>query len=361
MSQEYPEFLFVAGPQAGQRVCLQKSQALLGRGGGADIMLSEEYVSRQHARYELLQAGPTIESLSEKGIYVNGRRHKSGRKLLLETGDLVGLGQATELLFVAKGDDADAALAIYSQSNPQSGGAFGRKSSAPQPPPAEDILVQEEPEPSKLQPKKASAQAMDMTPMQRAAADRKAKSRKLMVMLGGYLAVLAVLFGLLLALRHGHKNVPDVPVLSDDQIEQGVEQLPELTPSPLEAQGRLVEALNLYGASGPDIDRLYACAQAFKEARAYSGRGFFSYAKDPHADDKYRQILRRLADEIKRQYREAVIKEKNLNWQDAENRFRNINGLYKDETSVVFRNVQLHLNRCVDMRRASEGDKRYPA
>lgn len=360
MSQEYPEFLFVAGPQAGQRVCLQKSQALLGRGGGADVMLSEEYVSRQHARYELLQAGPTIESLSDKGIYVNGQRHKSGRKVLLETGDLVGLGQATELLFVARGDDADAALAIYSQSQPQGGGAFGRKGSAPQPPPADDIVVQEEPEPSKAQPKNEALQAMDMNPAERAALQGRAKSRRLMIMLGAYLAVLAIVFGLLLSLRGKHSSAPAVPVLTDEQIEQGVEQLPELTPSPLEAQHRLVEALNLYGASGPDIDRLYACAKAFKEARAYSGRGFFSYDQDPRADDKYRLVLKRLSDEIKRQYREAVIQEKNLNWKDAESHFRNINRLYPDESSVVFRNVQQHLNRCVTMRLASEGDKGFP-
>ena len=113
MSAEHPMLVFVAGPQAGQRVLLSRPVLVLGRGGGADVLLSEDYASRQQARYELLQAGPALEGLSQRGTWINGKRYKSGKKILLATGDLIGVGQETEILFVAAGDDPDAVRAAY--------------------------------------------------------------------------------------------------------------------------------------------------------------------------------------------------------------------------------------------------------
>ena len=60
MSEKHPLLVFVAGPQKGQHVVLSMPAAVLGRGGDADIMLSEEFVSRRHIRYELLNVPAKI-------------------------------------------------------------------------------------------------------------------------------------------------------------------------------------------------------------------------------------------------------------------------------------------------------------
>ena len=127
MNPECPVLMFVRGPQEGQRVLLNQSVLVLGRGGGSDVMLSEDFASRRQARYELLQPGPTLENLSDKGTWINGKRYKAGKHVLLETGDLIGAGRETEILFVAAGDDADAALAAYQAHAATGRNAFGKK------------------------------------------------------------------------------------------------------------------------------------------------------------------------------------------------------------------------------------------
>ncbi len=61
-------------------------------------------------RFELASEGWTVENLSANGTRINGRRYKQGRIVLLETGDVIGVGEVTEMLFVAPGDNPDEAL-----------------------------------------------------------------------------------------------------------------------------------------------------------------------------------------------------------------------------------------------------------
>jgi len=128
MSKEHPVLIFVAGPQAGQRVELTHPVAILGRGADADVLFTEQYISRKHMKYELLPDGPTFEILSKQGVWVNGKRYKAGKKIILETGDLIGLGLETQVLFVSAGDDPELALFSYKESLREEGAkdAFGR-------------------------------------------------------------------------------------------------------------------------------------------------------------------------------------------------------------------------------------------
>lgn len=234
MSQEHPELIFVAGPQSGQRVVLSRPAAVLGRGGDADVLFSEEYVSRNQARYELLQAGPVLENLSARGTWINGKRYKSGRQILLETGDLIGVGQATQILFVAAGGDSDAALAMYREYIATGKDAFGRKprieNAAPPPPPEPEPVVDEGDREDKtgIQPKQPS----EMSVAERLESEQKARRRKIVVGLGIYLAAIIVI-AIVLAARKGGKDKPwpEPPKLTGEKIAEFIRKPIQRTPN----------------------------------------------------------------------------------------------------------------------------------
>jgi len=67
------------------------SGALIGRGEACDIQLEDPLVSRRHARVITSAAGTGIEDLdSANGLYVNGRRRRGVTPL--HPGDVVQLG-----------------------------------------------------------------------------------------------------------------------------------------------------------------------------------------------------------------------------------------------------------------------------
>jgi pSer/pThr/pTyr-binding forkhead associated (FHA) protein len=62
----------VEGPDAGQRVALS-GPIEIGREAGAGLLLSDELVSRRHARLTPVQGGVTVEDLgSRNGTFING-------------------------------------------------------------------------------------------------------------------------------------------------------------------------------------------------------------------------------------------------------------------------------------------------
>ena len=127
MAAARPELLFVRGPQAGQRVVLTTGQAVLGRSPECDVRLEEESASRRQVQFEMTAEGVVVENLSSQGTLISGKRYKSGKRVLLDTGDVLAAGAVTEILFVAAGDDPEAALTAYRQARPAVGCFVGRK------------------------------------------------------------------------------------------------------------------------------------------------------------------------------------------------------------------------------------------
>ena len=89
-----PQLVESSGPNVGRVHELSYGDHLLGRGGGADIVLEHKDVSRQHARLEVGPEGVTVHDMGSKnGVIVEGRRI-SGPMLLVHgqsfsLGDLV--------------------------------------------------------------------------------------------------------------------------------------------------------------------------------------------------------------------------------------------------------------------------------
>jgi len=118
MAAARPELLFVRGPQEGERAVLMTNTALVGRASGADVRVQEPAASREHLRFEWRPVGWVMENLSGHGTRVNGKRYRK-KLLLLETGDVLGVGTETEILYVSPGDDPEEALRAYRESRPQ--------------------------------------------------------------------------------------------------------------------------------------------------------------------------------------------------------------------------------------------------
>ncbi len=366
MSQEHPELIFVAGPQTGQHVVLSRTVAVFGRGSGADVLFSEEYISRSQARYEYLQAGPTLENLSVRGTWINGRRYKSGKRVLLETGDLIGVGQATQILFVAAGDDPDTALAVYREYIATGRDAFGRKpqpeKAAPEPPEPEPVVEEDdqqawaEAEPG--QPSDLPNGQAGMSTSERLEAEQKARRRKIVIGLGVYLGAMIVI-AILLKARTGGKGQPwpVPPMLTGDQIAEFIRTpIRDITPNPLREEEELQEAVGLYQQYGlSDTYHLYDCLEAFKKAMAYNGKGYFD---DPKHNSMYHAVLDELTDTVKSRYHNAYLQEKAEEWLRAEREFYEIIQIYRDQSGGLFENIQAHYTRVKHFHQASKPKNR---
>lgn len=88
--------MVIEGPDRGARHPLSGRATTIGREMSNDITLTDEQVSRQHAKIISMKGSFFIQDLgSSNGTYVNGEKEEEA---ILETGDVLLLGQ-TELVF----------------------------------------------------------------------------------------------------------------------------------------------------------------------------------------------------------------------------------------------------------------------
>ncbi|MCK4627246.1 MAG: FHA domain-containing protein [Phycisphaerae bacterium] len=366
MSQMHPELIFVAGPQAGQRVVLSRPVAMLGRGGDADILFSEEFISRDQARYELLHAGPTLENLSNRGTWINGKRYKTGKRVLLETGDLIGAGQETQVLFVSAGDDPDTALATYRESAVTGKDAFGRKAKPPeQPPPPPDLIESEPATEQDEQPDEAEfaeKRPSEMSAAERLENEQKARRKKIIIGLGIYLAAI-IAIAIALKVRSGGKEPPwpIPPKLTNNEIADFIRApIKGITPIQLREEEELKEAEGLYQQYGlSDTYRLYDCLVAFKKALAYSDKSYFDDPKHGFKHGRmYNAVLDKLTKTIQKKYENAYFLEKAEEWERAEREFFDILRIYRNQSDGLFKNIQAHYKRVKHFQQKGKPKKR---
>ena len=355
MSRDCPELIFVAGPQTGQRVQLRQPAAILGRGGEADILLSEEYASRQQLRYEVLKAGPTLENLSSRGTWINGKRFKKGKRVLVETGDLIGVGAQTQILFVGVGDDPDQALAAYKQA---AGGrdAFGQRPAPPAPQPPPPQADQDHPpqhDQTDQTGEDREKRPSEMTPGERAELERKARQKKILIGVAAWWVVVGVVIVLGALLRTGGPDADKVvPVLDESEIRRLLEDPPkELIPS---RDDWLTRAMKLYDDHGLENPwKLSETVTAFKQALAYNGRSSFEAFEH---QSRYRKTVERFTQEVTDRYANACGLEKKEDWTEARQAFTDILEILGDRNykNPIFKNVQAHHTRTKQFEQAEQ-------
>jgi len=331
MPSACPELIFVAGPQEGERAVLMTPVVGVGRSPDADVQLSELYVSRSQLQFQITHEGWVVENVAKKSLVrINGKKLKVGKKLILDTGDLLSVGMETQILFVAPGDDPEEALAEYRNEVP-----------APEPEPAAVVAeqppesVEAEPvvaEPEAAAPVEAATESeeapaaesiednlmLGLTDEERdAATEKQAKIKKYAIYGGVYLAVLiggAVLLSGLGARGDGDRTgAPGL--IPPDGISQILSEpilgMPLVEPV---AEQHLQKAKVFHREAEIQSGNLYKAVKHYKLYLAFSRKETFP---TPELERQYTQALRRLIREVTKKYKDSYALVQNRNYRLA--------------------------------------------
>jgi len=347
MSDVRGELVFLTGPQAGQRVVLRSNVMVAGRSASADVGLDEEYASREHMRFRLTASGWLMENLSGGGTLVNGKRIKSqNKKVLLETGDVLGVGIQTRILFVSPGDDVDQAVLAWQRKHPLPEVQPDRASELDHPPgdrQAPAVAARAERAEKPTEPLRAGP---------RGPAGQAARSSKLVKYAAFGLVYAAALVGLIVFLARagnsgkgpaGESGGP----LTDGQIAEALSALPRgASPMPARASAELTQALSLYANLPSKPGDLYRCVRSFQLHLAYKNGPAF---EDVRHELKYQDALNRLIDLVRGDYRNAWAAEQAGKWPQSASAWDQLKAELPetDQTGPVFgtlvRNIDQHL------------------
>jgi hypothetical protein len=313
MAAARPQLVFLAGPQQDDRVVLVNDLVVIGRSASADVRVAEKYVSREQMRLTLTPQGWVAENLTDRAMRINGKKYRPNKKILLATGDLIGLGVLTEMLFVGPGDDPEETVSAFRRSHVIP--PVARPSSAE----AEVVARPETPQPAAAtkQPEPPKAQEPSSEPkteqIETDKERRKTKLRKYAIMFSVYALVLLALILWLSGRRGGDKGLTgEPPVLTDDQIADAFAGRLEWPTNDAKARLKLTEAVFYYNV-WKEGD-MYLCFKRFKEHLAYSGSSTF---KDVKHAEMYHEIRRKVIVAVQGQYRKAFISEKEGKWRKA--------------------------------------------
>ena len=337
------ELVYVKGPQGGQRASLMSAVVTVGRGQQADVQLTEEHVSRKHFQLTLTQDGWVFENLSPLKSQVNGKKYKTGKKIILDTGDVIGVGAETELLFVATGDDTEAALIAYRQT----GARKGKSRSASvvpavavvQVPRGDDDEVPQGAEPSPV-PEDDEA---ELEPEEIAALEQKAKFKKYGTVFGVYIALLVVFVAVLVTMvdRPGPRRRGRPALLTPAQIDDFVNVKLTRDRNAVEARLALDKAFLALDQTNK-VDHLYRAIHWFKLSRAYGK------VLNTEEERQFANASRRLTKMVQEKYRNAYLHEKAHKYLNSDVLFREILDMLpsmgrREEKNELRNNVIAHV------------------
>ena len=96
-ARDRPYLIVLSGSDVGQMHKVQTGESVMGRGSTANIKLSDDGISRRHARILVQGSKVVIEDLgSANGMFINGARVATAA---LKDGDQIQLGGTTILKF----------------------------------------------------------------------------------------------------------------------------------------------------------------------------------------------------------------------------------------------------------------------
>ncbi len=337
MASARPELIFITGPQDGQRAVLMKDTAVIGRSPAAEIVIEERYVSRKHARLQLTSDGWVFENLSPSGTRINGKKFKKDKKVILDTGDVLHVGKETRVLFVAPGDDPEAALTrcrseypeLFAEPQPQ-GEPAEKAAEEPQTtdrqgePATESLPEEHEAEPSEKPPTPVELEEEKAESYDPAAEARKAKIKKYAIAFGVYLLVIAVGIILLVHLSSGEKNgrnLSQLTELTGDEIAEAITAPYERQRYPNKAAQELKKALSSYELRTIKPGERYQCVRSFKLYLAYKNGSDFD---DPQHGLMFQRVTYALIKEVKTDYQGAYAYMKAKNWPRAKAIYKNL-------------------------------------
>jgi len=333
MPSACPELIFVAGPQEGERAVLMTQVVGAGRSPDADVQFTELYVSRRQLQFQITHEGWVVENVAKKSLAkINGKKLKVGKKLILDTGDLLSVGMETQILFVAPGDDPEEALAEYRNEAPAPGPAAVVEEAPAESVEAEPVgestpaereatvpaEVESEPEDAADDGNIEDDLTLGLTDEEReAAAEKQAKIKKYAVYGGVYLTVLIGGAVLLSGLKGGDDagSMGAPRLIPPDQISQLLSEPITGKPSvaPVAAQ-HLEQAKVFHREAEIQSGNLYRAVKHYKLYLAFSRRETFP---TPELERQYNQALRRLIREVTKKYQDSYALVQDRSYQMA--------------------------------------------
>ena len=360
MAKVRPELIFVDGPQLGERAVLMDNTVIVGRGAQADIHIHEEFVSRRQLQFTFTHDGWVVENLATTGkIQIGRKKYKTGKKILLESGDSITIGAATKLLFVDASDNPDEVLAAYQENNPP-------PEPVPVPIPAPMTLpasAQETPTPTEAEPE--STEPVEMLPIPELEEEeeietpeqadaRKLKTKKRMYIIAGgiYLVLMIAVIVVLCFLKKDDKPASGLPPrLSIEQIEKALSTPLERAPNPVTADMKLKQARFFFAKRSASPENLYLCVLNYRLSLAHRRRSerVLSTTDEP----KFRNATRELFKAIRDTYEDAWAFEQKRQWSRANEQLEQIMSYvpvqtvnrYKDKPvrDGLMQNIERHL------------------
>jgi pSer/pThr/pTyr-binding forkhead associated (FHA) protein len=233
---------FLAGPEKGKTVRLERIITTLGRDETCDLVLADDTVSREHGQIEQALNQWVYTNFSENGSWIN--RQKAERAVLAD-GDVIEVGRKTRMKFLLR--EVQVAQSLQPRRRP-------RRTQAEL-----DALSEAE-------------EAPTATPT---LGETLKKRRRQFVMLGIYLAVVIVIFGALAVskMRKAEEVAAGREWYSKSQLRDWIDQLSFGLPrdeSQFKPFVRL--AANQYNSyrSGNEAD-LYRCIETYVKAQESGG------------------------------------------------------------------------------------------
>jgi hypothetical protein len=305
------------GTSTGRTRTFDEPKLAFGRSGDNHIVVDVPEASRYHGALVFQDDHWTIINNSPNGTSVNGR--KPGKKpIVLKSGDVIGVGKFS-LFEVGIGPAAP-----------------GEPAAAP--PDAQ-----------------APAQIDEQTDTQAGA-----RRNKLWIGIGVYLVLTLIGFVVLTQV------VGDAPEgdrkaakpLTPDQIAEEIRTPIQVNgPNERLAGDALAKAQEFYQQAQVNPSARYKAYRAFKQADAYSRGALFNNPDDPTAGinrREYKKCEQELIDSVVKKYFMAYNRLKGSQWADAERDFRDVQRMYPDTTSIIFRNA----SKQIQVAQANNRDRR---
>lgn len=333
MPQRHPELIFVSGPQTGERVAVMHRQVVAGRSPQADMQLTEKFISRKQFQLALTQEGWVFENLSSKPCKINGKKCKSGKAVILDTGDVIEVGMETRLFFVSAEDDADLALESYRANESIK---FQVKSAS--------VLTEEPQKPKRSKPRKKPGEAAELSDEEKSERQRKAKLKKYGLIFGIYLAVLVC--GAVVLKQYMPRDTQDSVArigrpkpMSQDEIAQSVSKELSRLRNIQAARDSLAEAYKWLG-SKEEPGGLYLANYHFRLARAYG------HSESHKEEMDFRKARADLIESIQKRYNAAYKFEMAGDYRSAIDGFEFLLEcvpLIRDYDEPIRKNITKHL------------------
>lgn len=285
---------YVSGPAAGRRLSFERSPVVIGRDPSCDIVLPQDFASRQHAELRWENGAWVLENKSPNGAVVNGRKI-TRRPIILRGQDTLTIAGQTVLRLMSQ------AVADQTLEGVGDAGAEVASLSPPQP--------------------------------------RFTGRTKLMIGIGVWwlLMMVAVVFFMTIKpdRQNGAGGMPQ-PLSANDirQILSG--DIKMVTPNPRVAQERLTEATGLFNRlDSLRPGALAECYINYREAEAYLGAPL-------EGADKLRllEVEERLMTLLTTRYAEAMNMLNAKQWREAETALRKLQEHYPHPRSRLSQNME---------------------